>query len=57
MDNNIQEKKLIGVEVTSSGMNAVCLDEKGNVIDSFTISINKAEETIRHLRGFRALYR
>lgn len=48
MDNNIQEKKLIGVEVTSSGMNAVCLDEKGNVIDSFRISINKAEETIRH---------
>ncbi len=41
--------KMVGVEVTNSGINAVCIDEKGNVLDSLEVSINKAEETVLHL--------
>jgi glucokinase len=49
MDMDTEQKKMIGVEVTNSGRNAVCLDENGLVTSSYRVSISDDEESIMHL--------
>jgi len=49
MDTELNRKKLIGVEVTNSGRNAVCLNEEGVILDSYKVSVKESEESILHL--------
>jgi len=45
-------EKLVGVEVSDSGFNAVCLDENKTLIDAFKILIDKEQKTLSQLINF-----
>lgn len=51
-DSNNQTEKLVGIEVTKSGANAVCVDTDGRVIDSDRISFSADGGTLEALAAF-----
>lgn len=48
----LQNEKRVGVEVSNSAMNAVSIDENGNVIASFSALLKKGEDIAPQLVGF-----
>jgi glucokinase len=48
----LQNEKIVGVEVTNSVMNGVSIDEKGNLLDSFSAILNNDEEIAPQLVKF-----
>lgn len=48
----LQNEKIVGVEVTNSAMNAVSIDEQGNLLDSFSAILNNDEEIAPQLVKF-----
>ncbi|CAN5697493.1 ROK family glucokinase [soil metagenome] len=48
----LQNEKIVGVEVTSAAMNAVSIDEQGNLLDHFSATLNNDEEIAPQLVKF-----
>lgn len=48
----LQNERIVGVEVTNLAMNAVFIDENGNILDSFSALLNKDEDIAPQLVKF-----
>ncbi len=48
----LQNERIVGIEVSNSAMNAVSIDENGNLLDSFSALLKMDEETSVQLVNF-----
>lgn len=48
----LQNEKIVGIEFSNSSMNAVLIDENGNLLDSFSALLKTDEETAPQLVNF-----
>lgn len=52
INTNQQDIKLVGIEVSSSSLKAVCLQANGELLDSQSVSLNSHDEFLSQLIGF-----